>query len=212
MRKFESLKESAGWVELPAGIFTADGVWFHTSESALREFAGEVVERIGMGNLLMTAGAWLRSADTIGALSLVFFLLVVHPVVAVLLAFAIYVTWDALSPSFAFIPLVRAVRALSGAALQGVLFVAVLSWLGMNDQLLGAILGLIGFVLLRWGVARSAVTRLEDRYAGGDMIPKADRVLRGLLIRYALAMGITLPPTAVLEGQILEIWRRGKRS
>jgi hypothetical protein len=196
---------------LPAGIFTADGVWFHTSESALREFAGEVIEQIGMGKLLMTAGAWLRSADTVGALSLALFLLIMHPVVAVLLAFAIYITWDVLSPSFAFILLVRAVRALSGAAFQGVLFVIVLSWLGMNDQVLGAILGLVCFVLLRWGLARNAVSRLEERYAGGDMIPKADRVLRGLLIRHALALGITLPPTAVLEERILEIWSRGKR-
>jgi hypothetical protein len=210
-RKITS-KEAAGWVELPTGIFTADGIWFHTTESALREFAEPVVEDVGLGPLLIGAGTWYRSADTAAAIALAVLLLLVPAPLALLLTVVLYLLWSAQAPTFVFIPLVRLFSTLSKAGIQGVLYVVVVSWLGMGGEYVGVAIGLAGFVLLRWGLARKALTRdrgLEPM--SGTQLPRQDRILRNLVLRHAFRLHVTLPSTAAYENRIIEIWQSRKR-
>lgn len=212
MKKSTSLKESAGWAELPTGIFTADGIWFHTTEAALREFAEEVVEKIGVGPLVMQAGIWLRSADAAGALALAILLLVTTPLIAVLVSLLLYVLWEILSPTFVIVPVVRLFSVLSSAAFQGLLFVVVISWLGMNGHTTGAVVGLLAFILLRWGIVRKIVSKsVIEQIRTKQKLPDQDRILRSLVVRHAIALRISLPATESYEKRILEIWNRGKR-
>ena len=202
-----------GWVELPTGIFTADGIWFHTTERALREYAEEVVVKIGLGTLVFQAGSWLRSADSATAILLAILLLLTTPPIAILLSIGFYIFWDAYSPEMVFIPLVRLLSVLSKAAVQGVLYVIIVSWLGAGGETFAAIVGLAGFILLRWGLVRKALGSLSAKLSHEvKTIPKQDLILRKLIVRYAIAMRITLSSTEAFESRILEIWNRGKRT
>jgi len=210
MRK--SASESDAWVELPTGIFTADGVWYHTTEEALREYADAVVERVGVAALLSRAGSWFRSADAISTTALAVLLLMMPPMPAVLATLVLYLLWDLYSPQFVFIPLVRLLSVLSLAGVQGVLYVLIVSWLGAGGQVISATVGLVGFILFRWGLIRKALSPVSDKLAGShNSLPKQDRILRTLILRYAISMRLTLPSTAAYENRIFEIWQRGKR-
>jgi len=205
-------KEAAGWVELPTGIFTADGIWFHTTEAALREFAEPVVEDVGLGPLLMSAGTWFRSADTAAAIALAGMLLLVPAPLALILTILVYLLWSAQAPAFVFIPLVRLFSVMSKAGIQGLLYVIVLSWLGTGGDYVGVGVGLAGFILLRWGLARKALSRGGDStFASGTDLPRQDRILRNLVLRHAFRLRVTLPSTAAYENRIVEIWQSRKR-
>src|SRR5690606_26205907 len=91
----------ATFVETPAGLFTAGGVWFHTSEASLRAYAKSVLQRVPLPELLAQAQVWLRSAQTLALWVLPFVLLAVPPLPAALGALVLYVAWRALSPAFA---------------------------------------------------------------------------------------------------------------
>ncbi len=199
------------FVELPTGIFTADGIWFHTSESFLREFAGPVIERVGIGRLFSQAGIWMRSADTACAFCLVFLLLAASPAQAVLASIALYFLWKAIVPVLVFPLVIRFFSFLSAAWVQGLLYILILSWLGAGGMIASVVVGLVGFVLLRWGIVRALIDRIPAGGGGSDRrLPIADRVLKSLLVRYAISFRITLPSTKEFERRILEIWERGK--
>lgn len=213
IRKRKRLRDDESWVELPTGIFTTDGIWFHTSEEALNEFAGEVVQQLGVGKLLSQAGSWLKSADAAAVLSLAAFLILMPPLPAVLITLAIFVGWEAFSATMVFVPVVRLFSVLSTAAFQGVLYVLCMSWLASGDQFTAAGVGLTGFVLFRWGVVRKLFAPMAKRLSGSlQSVPKPDRILRSLIIRYAISMRVTLSSTESFEQRIIEIWRRGKRN
>ena len=201
--------EEGEFVELPTGIFTADGIWFHTSESYLREFAGPIIDRIGIATLLSQAGSWMRSADTAGSFCLVILLLITSPAMAALASVVLYLMWNALVPALVFPSFIRFFSLLSAAWIHGLIYVLILSWLGAGGMISSVIVGLIGFVLLRWGIVRNLIDRIPAmKNKSGRMLPIADRILRSLMVRYAISFRITLPSTEEFERRILEIWNR----
>ena len=213
MRKRAKLHDDESWVELPTGIFTTDGIWFHTSEDALKEFARDVVQKVGVGKLLAQAGSWLKSAEAAAVLSLVIFLLLVSPLLAILITLVIFVGWEAFGATFVFVPVIRVFSVLSTASFQGVLYVLSLSWLASGDQFLAAGVGLTGFILFRWGIVRKALKPLVERLSGSlQSVPKPDRVLHSLIVRYAISMRVTISSTESFEQRIIEIWQRRKRN
>lgn len=213
MKKRARLKDDDSWVELPTGIFTTDGIWFHTSEAALNEYAGEVIESVGVGRLLAQAGSWLKSAEAAAVLSLAISLLLVSPLSAVLITLVVFVGWEAFGPAVVFVPIVRLFSVLSTASFQGILYVLIMSWLASGGQLIAAGVGLSGFILFRWGIIRKVLEPLVERLSGTTQgAPGSDRVLRSLIIRYAISMRVTLSSTESFEKRIIEIWQRGKRN
>ena len=80
-------RQAPAYVDTPAGLLSADGTHYRTTEPLLREYAGPVVEAVGLGTLLQRAGVWLRSPQTITTLLLPVLLLmpVVLPMPVLLL-------------------------------------------------------------------------------------------------------------------------------
>lgn len=202
----------AEYVELPTGLFTAGGLWFHTTEASLREFAGPVIDRVGIEALLSQSGIWYRSADPATAFFFLVMLVLVPPLQAASLAVIFYLIWDALLSQFVFPSVIRFTGRLSSPFIQGLAYLVVLSRLGTLGHPYAVLAGLVGFVLIRWGVIRSIAGRISRRFGGSkNAIPRTDRILRSLIIQYALSLGITLPSTESYERRVLEIWNRGKR-
>lgn len=196
-------------MELPAGIFAAGGIHFHTSEQLLCEFAGDVIERKGLEILLREAVAWTRSSEGVGASALIAMLLFLDPVVALALSLLIYVFWYIYTPLLISPGLSRLISALSSSPVQGVFFIIGLSWLGQQGNLAAVGTGLTGFVLYRWEIIARLIN-MVFKPRRQIVLPRQDRILRALLIRHAVSLGITLPILESFEDRIREIWLRGK--
>jgi len=206
----DALEGTEDFVELPTGIFTSSGIWFHTSEDYLREFANEVIDRVGFKNVLKQAATWVNSQEAVCAICLLGFLFVMDPVAALALALVVYFLWFVWSPLFVAPGLSKAVAICSSSLLQGALFIVGLSVLGRDGQILAVGVGLLGFFLIRWGIFRWIVVTGLSRTNSGAL-PREDRILRTLLVRHAVSMGITLPSLEPFENRIREIWLRGKQ-
>ncbi|MBO6575354.1 MAG: hypothetical protein JJ896_08065 [Rhodothermales bacterium] len=201
------------FVELPTGIFTSDGVWFHTSRADLEEFAAPVLERVPLEKLLKDSAAWLRSPGTLALWVLLIGLLTRSWQVAVLAAFTAYAGWSLLAPGLVLRPLVRLASVLGFPLVVGGAFVACLSWLAADDALVKVAVGLLGFVFVRWGLLTRALQPVLDRvvrrmYA----LPESDQILRALIVRHALALGVSVGDLDAMEKRMMDIGTRHKRN
>lgn len=202
------------WAESSDGIVTIDGGRFHTTESDLRAFAPEVVDRYGMESLLSMASTWNRLPSTKG----LFVLIALLPYTAVWQAAAasilVWLFGRVVSPSTVFLALVRPVSWMSHPVVQGLLYVLILSLLAAQDNYAAVGAGLAGFIVFRWG--------LLDRVLGGIVsalrkplspLPVQDAILRNLIVRAALKHGYSVGGTDVMQRRILEImhYRRSSR-
>lgn len=205
--------EGIDFVELPVGIFTADGVWFHTNEEMIEQFAGGVLERRPLRQLLADATVWLNLPVTATAWLLPIYLFVGGPSVAALAALITWIFLALLAPFVVLPSLVRGVRLLSHPIGQGFFYVITLSYFAAGDEFGAVGVGIAGFILLRWGlIDRLLLPVVRMLPAPGPDLPRPDHVLRNLIVRNALRFGVELPELDRMERRILEIWNRRRSS
>lgn len=198
-------EDSPSYVDTPRGMFSADGVWFRTTEQQLREYAGPVLRHVPIEVLVTEAGSWLKAPKTLTLWLLPVLLLGLAPVPAALVALGVYLAAALVLPGIVLRPLVHLGQHLQKVPLQAVYYTATLSVLGMTDQTWSVVAGLLGFVVLRWGVldyvARRVLTPLHRRlYA----LPLPDQVLRALIVRVALYHDVDLPDLDELRRAFFE--------
>jgi hypothetical protein len=195
------------YVDTEYGLLTATGQWYRVREADLRDYAGEVLERVSLEKVLALSDAWLRSPRVVAAWGLLAALAVLPAGWAALTAAGAYVGWTAVHPLLAGPLVARASRALENALVQGAGYAVALSALGTAGALPSVGAGLAGFLLLRWGVVDWAAERtllpLVDR---AYPLPAADQVLRGLLIRIAVRRNLTVPQVEGMRRSILDRW------
>lgn len=199
------------FVDTPKGIFTASGVWFRASEAGVRDYAGEVLQHEPLPRLVRHAEVWLRSPETLALWVLPAALWLLPVGWAVLLALALYVGWSILGPSLVNRPMLTAALVLDHVVAQLVYYVVLLSALAIGGQYEALAAGLLGFVLLRWGLLRRLTDRLMKAvWARLYPMPVPDQVLRALIHRAALKYRVTLPEIDAMANDILAIWYRNK--
>ncbi|MEX0822322.1 MAG: hypothetical protein WD021_09275 [Rhodothermales bacterium] len=196
---------SSTYVDTPKGIFTAAGVWFRTTESELEKYAGEVLEHESIERLIERSEVWLRSPQTFTVWLFPVFLAAIDPLPAALAALTVFVGWRSLGPSLVSRVLQRVLSVLDLVWLQGLYYVAVLSYMASAGRFVAVWAGLAGFILVRWGVVER-VTELIVRLIWGTMykMPVADHILRAFIIRAAMKYSVSLPQLDVLERRIVE--------
>ena len=210
MFKRRDTKPENEFVELPTGIFTASGIWFHTTEADIREFAGGVLDTISLSRLLDQAIIWTRSPDGVAAAVFLAVLFQAGPVIALIAGVLTHYLWYVFLPVLVSVAATPLMRLLSSVIFQGLLYIVVLSYLGNMGFGLWAVVGLVWFLLLRFGLVARSVQAVASRI-GEAGLPKADAVLKTLIVRHAIAGMITIPATESFEDRIREIWQRGKR-
>lgn len=195
------------YVDTPYGIMTAAGRWYHVTEQEVRDYAGEVLEYVSLEQLLEWADDWAGSARTV-VLWVFPLLLWIAPVGwAVGGALALYVAWALASPALPSLLVVRTVSALDRVLVQGVYYVVTMSGLAAARLHWAVGAGLLGFVLLRWGVLEWAVGYVirplrQQLYP----LPVGDQILRGLIIRIALKYRLSVPQVNEITRDILDNW------
>lgn len=199
--------DPTSFVDLGHGIVTSSRGWYHVTEETLREYAGEVFDHVPLGRLLAWSDVWVQSARTVTVWSFPLLLWGMPPGWAVGAALVLYVAWDVLSPSFPSLWLVRAFSWMQNAAVQGLYYVLVLSILAQQASLWVVATGLIGFVVLRWGIAELVLGPVGAFFRRKMYtLPVNDQVLRGFILRVALTHRLSLPQLDTMAQEILENW------
>lgn len=195
---------STSFVDTPRGIFTAAGVWFRTTQVELERYAGAVLEHEPIERLIQRTEVWLRSAQTLTLWMFPAFLALIAPVPAALAALTVYVAWRSLGPSLVSRAFERVLRVLDRVWLQGAYYVAILSTFAATERVALVWVGLIGFILLRWGVVEK-VTDLLVRLIWTTMyrMPIPDQILRAFILRAAMKHHVSLPQLDELERRIV---------
>ena len=199
------------YVELPGGIFTAEGVWYHTTEMDISEYVPDLVDHYGLNELLTRAGAWGRLPVTASIISLAPFLLVLGPWEAALASLSVYLFLAVVSPSVVIFSLIPLVRRLNHPIFQGLLYVLLMSYLASMDQFVPLTVGLTGFVLFRWQI----ISRLFSRVVGFLSSPLSsldtpDTILRNVLVRGSMKHGFSVGKIDQMEKRIAEIMTYSK--
>lgn len=205
-------REAPAYVDTPAGLFAADGTRYRTTEPLLRDYAGPVLDAVGLAALVRQSGVWLRTPQTLAVLLLPALLAVLPWWWAAALTLVVYTLWTAAAPGLVLPGLVRAARFLEHPVVQGLVYVAALSAFAAAGRYGATWTGVAGFVALRLGLVGAALgpvlaPALRELYA----LPPADQTLRAFIVRAALRLGITLPGIGPIEARVREFWRRDER-
>ena len=199
----------SAFVETPQGIFTAAGVWFATTRDALEAYASEVLAHEPIETLIERAGVWLRSPETLAVWLLPLIMLALPPLPAALSVITGYMAWKTLSPSAVSRAVERVFSIMDRVWLQGAYYVGILSYFAAVGQYVVVWTGLVGFIIIRWGLLSKIVqpvVLLMQRPLYHMPVP--DQVLRAFIIRAAMAHRISLPQLDRLERQISDTFRR----
>jgi len=191
------------FLDTPGGIITVTGVHFHTTRALLDDFAGPVLEKVPLETLISRTEVWLRSGQTLALWALALLLLALPPLGAAAIAMTIFVGWEVVSPAFVSRRAVALLRVLEQPIVQAVLYVAILSALGIRGEVGAVGVGLLGFILMRWRVlpflVRPAVQLLRRPLY---TLPVPDQILRAFVLRAALRHNVSLPQLDRLKQQL----------
>lgn len=199
--------DDAAFVDTPYGMFTAEGIWFHIREAGLREYASELLEEVSLEQLLQWAALWMRSPQIVTLWVFPVALWLLPPLGAALAGVSLFATWKVASPSLVSEAIVRVADRLDIAVVQGLYYVFVLSVLAAQARYPALAMGLMGFVLLRWGLVERALTPLvQPALRALYALPLSDQVLRAFVIRLALNRRLSLPQLDAMQKDILETW------
>ena len=200
------------FVDLPNGIFTLDGVWFHTRIEDLEAFAGPVLKKVALKRLLQDAGSWYRSPVAVSLWAMLAALMFKSLGVAALAGLTAFVGWTLLSPGIVLRPLVAVHRVLGHPIVVGLAYVLGLSWLSSGGSIPAVVVGLVWFVGLRWGVLARVVDPVLAPVLGRMYrLQPPDQILRSLIIRHALAHRLSIGDLDEMERRILEIANRHRK-
>ena len=199
-------KEEIAYVELPGGLFTAEGLWFHTTTHDISEFAPALVDRLGLNGLLHRATDWIKLPVSMSLWSLVGFLLIWPPIWALVASVLVYLFLAVASPSVVLFNLISTIRWMNHPIVQGLLYVLVLSILAAQGQMGGVGMGLLGFILYRWQLVSKMLAPIVGWLSKPlSSLGVSDTVLRNVLIRGSLKYGLPMGEVDRMQKRMIEI-------
>ncbi|NQV72361.1 hypothetical protein HQ496_04490 [bacterium] len=202
------------FVELPKGIFTSDGNWYHTTSGDLRSFSSEVLDKIGLSALLQMAGEWSRIPVSVSIWVLPIMLPSAGLWLGLFATLSLYLVLSVISPSVIIIQVMSLVRGLNHPIAQGLFYVMMLSYFANTDRMEMLVIGLIGFIAFRWQLVDKillpVVSRLRRKLSP---LPVHDQILRNVIVRSAQKQGAPLAELDRMEKRVLEIihYKRRKK-
>ena len=197
------------YIDTPAGILSAGGVHFHTTEAMLETYAGPLLEREPLATFVRRAETWLEAPRALAIVSTPLWLFAFGWPWALLCILATYVGGALALPSAASRWGAAVVRWLANPGVQAVWLLASLWGLSAMGRTAAVWAGLAAFVVLRVGLAERLLGPLLARgQARLYALPVADQVLRAFLVRGALRHGVPLPGLAEIEASARRAWRR----
>ncbi len=197
------------YIETPRGIFTSAGNWFHITKKALDTYAPGLLKKQPLEKLLKKAEVWIRSADNLGIL-LFMILLYTHGLVVAGITTLLFVPiWHITKSNFLSLPLTALLTITDKEIFVVLVSVLSLSWMGITDQYLSVVIGILVFCVLKFGWFRWLVEWFYSKKSQGNLLLN-DRVLKMIILKYAIKEDIAVKEVDAMEKEILSLINKQK--
>ncbi len=181
-------------LETPVSTVTSGGHWFHATRNTIKEYVPGLLDKYNFEELIKKAVVWIDSADSLSLIIYFGLAFLVNPWIAAAIALAFHVFWYHKKSAFVNIVMTPILSFLNKDIFQLLVAALVLSYMGMSGMYTAVVLGIIFFFLFKVGLLRRGWDRLQNPKEKGNL-PLNDRVLKMVLIRYAIYQNI--PPKEV---------------
>jgi hypothetical protein len=192
------------YIETPRGIFTSAGNWFHITGAALDKYAPGLLEIHSLETMIKKAEVWIRSADNIGIILFMLLLYLSGPWPAVLITLFFVPVWHINKSSVINLPLTGLLTVIDKEIVVVIVAMLVLSWMGVTGEYLSVFLGVAVFCVLKFGWLRFLVEWVYEKLLHGTLLLN-DRVLKMIIINYAIRENIPVKEVDAMEKEILSL-------
>lgn len=177
-------------VELPDGITTSNGNWYHTTSAEIKKYVPGLLKKHSIEDIVKNADYWVGSSN---GMALILYLILaatgISALVSALIAVIFFVVWHYNTSAFV-IPVLNPVVRLFD--LDGFLYVStagVLIWFSFNEQYSAMWVGLLLFFLFKVGLLKLLMKWLASK-SKKNKPEQQDRILNMLLVRYGMKEGL----------------------
>ncbi len=201
-------------MELPDGITTSNGNWYHITTQQIEKYTPGLLKRYPIERIIKEADSWVKSAD---GLSLVIFFILAYmsvtPWVAALLSILFFMIWYFNTSAFinlASNPLIKLITTdafsytVTAVLLIGIAFTESIASYGLSVEFNALWYGLILFFLFKVGLLRLIIKFTQSR-SSKPKVEMPDRILNMLLIRYGMKEGILTGRINDMQDRLLEV-------
>ena len=202
-------------LELPDGITTSNGNWYHITRDGIKEYVPGLLEEKPLEHIIEEADAWVKSSN--GLALLLFFILVylsVDALIAFCISLIVYFVWYFNTSVFVNVistPIAKLLNkdgfiyTVSGVLLIGISINDMISGIGIDVQFSALWYGLGLFFLFKVGLLNLAIQYIRNKFFKKPKVSKPDRVLNMLLIRYGMKHGILTGKIEDMEKELIRI-------
>ncbi len=177
-------------VELPDGITTSNGNWYHTTSEAIQQYIPGLLKKYEIEKIIKNADHWVSSSNGLSLiLYLVLVLLGADAFISAGIALLFFLFWYYNTSAFV-TPVLNAVARLFH--FDGFLYVATaasLIYLSMQGNQTPMWVGLGLFFLFKVGLLKMFLTWISSKRSA-QKAARQDRILNMLLVRYGIKEGL----------------------
>jgi hypothetical protein len=177
-------------VELPDGITTSNGNWYHTTSDHIEEYLPGLLKKVELEKIIKNADYWVNSAN---GLSLILYLALalsgLDAIISGVISIVFFLFWHFNTSAFVTPFLNQIVRLFD---FDGFLYVAaasVLIFLSMQGNQGAMWIGLFLFFLFKVGLLKMLLKWISTK-GKNRKVDHQDKVLNMLLVRYGLREGV----------------------
>ena len=215
MENFKRGRNEWQMLELPDGITTSEGNWYHITRDGIEKYVPGLLKEFPLERIIREADAWVKSSDGL-ALMLYFFLVyaMVNPLIATGISLLFYVAWYFNTSVFVNVtatPIAKTlnndgfVYTLSAIFLIGMTFNDFISGLGITIDFSAVWYGLGLFFLYKVGLLGMLVKFVINKTSGKKGVSRQDRILNMILIRYGMKVGSLTGKVQEMEKELIRV-------
>ena len=185
---------SVNILETPFSTVTSNGHWFHATRDTVNKYVPGLLKKYSYEDLITKSVAWIDSADSIAMLLYFALAFTVNPWIAIITAPLFHYWWYHNKSAFVNIPFLTVVNLINKDLFQLLIAAVALSFMGISGMYLAVSFGILYFFLFKVSLLRRLWDKL-DQSSKKDKLPLNDRVLKMVLIKYALYEN--MPPVEI---------------
>lgn len=201
-------------MELPDGITTSNGNWYHITSDQIEAYTPGLLKQYSLERIVKEADAWVKSAD--GLSLFLFFVLAymsVSPLISFLVSIAFFLLWYFNTSVFINLtssPIIKMltndgfVYTVAGALLIGIAMLDTFKSFGLSVAFEALWYGLVLFFLFKVGLLRLFIKFVQSK-TSMPAVELQDRVLNMILIRYGMKAGILTGKVDEMQDRLIEV-------
>lgn len=200
MVKHEARGTNQLFMETKMGIVTRTGEWFHITSDHIEQYVPGLLDKISLHVLIKEARAWVRSSDSLALTLLLGMLLYINPWVSAIATLAFHWLWYNYKSALANRWLGRVFSFMNTDGYQMIVALIVLSLLGVWGAYSALGVGIAFFFILRL----SLLNKLWDRLTSGKTLTLNDRMLKMLIVKYAMNENLAPAKVQSMERELTD--------